>query len=578
MPTKAIPTIGDPNWGIPLNNHLSQLQNPSNGGINKFEQFSQRPTNLTADDAGKTYLYTQTGNIHQWTGTSWKVLNESVINVKDYGAVGDGVTDDSDIILQIVDNFNLNGSGKTLLFPKGVYKYDKYFPAGIANIDVETPAIGNIRFKNMNNFKVSGYGAVINFKGDFSRTGTPNKQGYTFGLTFNNCKNYVVEGFELNGNCDKMTRSNVTDEFGGTGISFADGNENFTLQDMYIHHFGMDGITQWGGVVCDKNMLMKNVSLKYNGRQGISIVELQNGTFINCEFSETGQSTYGGFAPGAGVDVESEFYFDAYRKEIDGTVFGTLLNPVKSTDRINGSLAFIDCKFENNFALSFVGGYTYSNISFTGCIFKDKPGVPTSFIPTATNTLVNNCDFDVDLAYTQATYDWRASLIVAHTTFTSCTIRSSGMCFYLTDNPHFYLKVEDCVLICTKKTIGTAGYYFPTLQAYSNATMKSNYIIIPATLYNGASYHEICLWGCKYSENNTFEIQGVLDTEKHFAVLYYNSAVNRDVFLQRVKNPPMVSSGARSFVSDTVVGTKYFRPSAGNTRTDVTKPYSQNLI
>jgi Pectate lyase superfamily protein len=123
MPNKSIPTIGDSNWGTPLNAHLSQLQNPSNGGINAFEQFAQRPTTLTADDAGKTYLYTQTGNFHQWTGTAWKVLNESVINVKDYGAVGDGVADDT-VKLKAVIAANLatsQQSVKTLFFPSGKY-------------------------------------------------------------------------------------------------------------------------------------------------------------------------------------------------------------------------------------------------------------------------------------------------------------------------------------------------------------------------------------------------------------------------------------------------------------------------
>jgi Pectate lyase superfamily protein len=118
---KSIPTIGDPNWGTPLNAHLSQLQNPTNGGINTFEQFSQRPTNLTVDDGGKTYLYTQTGNIHQWTGTVWKVLNESVINVKDYGAVGDGVTNDSGAVHNAINSTN---DGGTIFFPKGVYKFN----------------------------------------------------------------------------------------------------------------------------------------------------------------------------------------------------------------------------------------------------------------------------------------------------------------------------------------------------------------------------------------------------------------------------------------------------------------------
>jgi hypothetical protein len=120
MPNKSIPTVGDSNWGTPLNAHLAQLQNPTNGGINTFEQFSQRPTNLTADDVGKTYLYTQTGNLHQWTGTIWKVLNESVINVKDYGAVGDGVVDDTVAIQSYFGT--VAGTFKSVYLSNGTYQ------------------------------------------------------------------------------------------------------------------------------------------------------------------------------------------------------------------------------------------------------------------------------------------------------------------------------------------------------------------------------------------------------------------------------------------------------------------------
>jgi hypothetical protein len=148
MPNKSIPTIGLQDWGTPLNAHLSQLQNPTTGGINTFEQFSDRPTNLTADDIGKTYLYTQTGNLHQWTGTIWKVLNESAINVKDYGAVGDGVADDSVAVQFCVSN------GGLILLPSGEY---------LISTTIEIPS----------NTKITG--ASRNFEGGIK----PSKVTYT---------------------------------------------------------------------------------------------------------------------------------------------------------------------------------------------------------------------------------------------------------------------------------------------------------------------------------------------------------------------------------------------------------------
>ena len=117
MPNK-LPTPGQDsgNWGTLLNGFLTQsLDNTNGGGINKFDIFSQRPTTLGVEDKGKTYLYTQTGNFHQWSGTAWKVLNESVINVKDYGAVGDGVADDHPVIQKCIDNY------AKIFIPKGSY-------------------------------------------------------------------------------------------------------------------------------------------------------------------------------------------------------------------------------------------------------------------------------------------------------------------------------------------------------------------------------------------------------------------------------------------------------------------------
>ncbi len=118
MSQKRIPTPSQDagNWGTILNEHIAQTKNPLNGAFNSFDQFLGRPTNLTADDAGRTYLSRQTGNTHEWLGSDWDVKNKSIINVKDYGVTGDGITDESQAI-QILLNEH-----EVLFFPKGDYK------------------------------------------------------------------------------------------------------------------------------------------------------------------------------------------------------------------------------------------------------------------------------------------------------------------------------------------------------------------------------------------------------------------------------------------------------------------------
>jgi hypothetical protein len=123
MPFKSLPQIGDSNWGTPLNAHINQLIDPVYGGVNRFDKFVDRPNGLTADDAGKTLLYTKTGNLHQWIGTAWKVLNDAVINVMDYGAIGDGVADDTSAINACIALATTNAKNTTVVFlPYGNFK------------------------------------------------------------------------------------------------------------------------------------------------------------------------------------------------------------------------------------------------------------------------------------------------------------------------------------------------------------------------------------------------------------------------------------------------------------------------
>ena len=68
---KPVPSTGQINWGTPLNAHLSQLNEPSTGGINFAPE---PPTGLGAGDEGYTYVNTTFREIQRWNGSEFEVL------------------------------------------------------------------------------------------------------------------------------------------------------------------------------------------------------------------------------------------------------------------------------------------------------------------------------------------------------------------------------------------------------------------------------------------------------------------------------------------------------------------------
>jgi Pectate lyase superfamily protein len=101
---------------------LTRNTNIASGNFIIFNQFPQRPSNLTVSDIGKLYFYSQTGNFHQWTGSAWQILNTSSINVKDYGAIGDGVTDDTLSIQSCIALARSSAQTAKIFFQAGKYR------------------------------------------------------------------------------------------------------------------------------------------------------------------------------------------------------------------------------------------------------------------------------------------------------------------------------------------------------------------------------------------------------------------------------------------------------------------------
>ncbi|MEJ7677595.1 MAG: glycosyl hydrolase family 28-related protein [Segetibacter sp.] len=230
-------------------------------------------------------------------------IHDSLISIKQFGAKGDGITNDYPAFLAIAKYINRKGSGN-IFIPKGIYYIGVFYNKVNENKDIE--------FTNCNNLKIIGDHATIILNGQFKRTADYRNKKYWYSyartiipLSFNNCTNVEVEGLEINGNVSQITRdSNVVENQGY--LLMLNNCENVEIKNMFLHHSQTDGIYIIGTNSNSKNVNMSNVISANNGRQGMSVIGLLNGKFDHCQFINTGITggVYGYHSPTAGVDIE----------------------------------------------------------------------------------------------------------------------------------------------------------------------------------------------------------------------------------------------------------------------------------
>lgn len=108
MARLPVPGGDDGNWGDILNEYLQVEHNPDGTLKQNFEPLGAINTHKDI-----------TTNIHGITDTSKLQLQGDIYkSVKDYGAKGDGTTDDTAVIRAALSDL---GEGETLFFPAGVY-------------------------------------------------------------------------------------------------------------------------------------------------------------------------------------------------------------------------------------------------------------------------------------------------------------------------------------------------------------------------------------------------------------------------------------------------------------------------
>ena len=122
-------------------------------------------------------------------------------------------------------------------------------------------------------------------------------------VTIRQGKNIIIQGGgSIVG--DVVTHTGTTGEL-GMGISIYDGN-NITIKDVSVKNCWGDGIyigqVKAATTSYSSNILIDNVTIDSNRRQGISIISVENLTIRNSRIINTGAIKF--TSPGAGIDIE----------------------------------------------------------------------------------------------------------------------------------------------------------------------------------------------------------------------------------------------------------------------------------
>jgi hypothetical protein len=259
---------------------------------------------------------------------------------RDFGAVGDGRTNDQAALQRAATFFNQRART-----PAGIRPAVLIIPAGIYLVgqpEATGPMPDLLQLVGCRNLTVQGadssrteirYAAGLRYGAFDPATRRPFEAPAAFftdpayaarvstSIVLQDCENVTVAGLAINGN---STQAVVGGHWGDTGIQlgydgiFITNSRRITLRGLALHHLGRDGIQVLNHLAKSladprrDSIVLEGVSCRYNGRQGLSITGASGLRATNCDFSHTGRVIIPALGkalasnPAAGVDLEPE--------------------------------------------------------------------------------------------------------------------------------------------------------------------------------------------------------------------------------------------------------------------------------
>ena len=296
---------------------------------------------------------------------------QNSINLKqDFGAKGDGKTDDTKAFQKAFAQINSLKKNVIVIIPAGHYILYPQIPTALNNPTAYVP-LNVMSLINCTNITVKGEkGTKISFApnlyyGAFKRRGKEIEKfgpvttlwqyrvAIGHGFYIENSSGINIQQIEMDGNNRNFI---LGSQFGDVGMQidndglFIQDGSNITLTNLNMHHFGRDGLqvinkTPKSFATPSQKINITNCQFEYNGRQGFSWTGGVGVTAVDCSFSYTGKTKFSS-PPGAGVDFEPN----------GGYIVKEGL--------------FINCRFKNNAGVAVLadeGGFNARDVKFINC-------------------------------------------------------------------------------------------------------------------------------------------------------------------------------------------------------------------
>lgn len=290
-----------------------------------------------------------------------------VVNVKDFGAVGDGVADDAAAIQAAV---TAAGNGASVYFPAGTYKI---IPAtNVVCADGNTRKVAVV-LNGKSNLCLFADGRV-----NFVVAGTDAERT---AFSLNACNDITISGLGFNLTDTDTTGSNylVTQHF--WCVMLIGGNNDITIDRCAFHSASMGIMASSMGVTTNTNILVTNNRFKNLVNYSILTRNCNTITVSNNQHIGTGRTWNT-----SNEDVA--FSTDTFNAAAIGNVFR---NPIGAVSRITASDNVGPTTINGNSKIGggiFVELYQSSNVSITGNVSENTVNTSEHVLFTA-DTMVN---------------------------------------------------------------------------------------------------------------------------------------------------------------------------------------------